>query len=190
MVPKWLVTGRTIMVLKNNETAQAKNCHPVTFQNVAYKLLTGIINSFMVDHCTASNIITPKQVGCKQRSRGCTDQLFINKIILDKTKHHHHNWIWFDNREYLILSHEFLKAFELAHVLINIIHTIKGLRFSKYMGYKITPKFHKTDVIKYLTGVRQEDYLVLILFILNVKPQSFLSNKLPGHTAGPPGKQK
>ena len=52
------------------------------------------------------------------------------------------------------------------------------------MSYQITPKFHKTDAIEYLTYVRQGDYLVLILFILNVDLLSFLSNKLPGLTAG------
>lgn len=52
------------------------------------------------------------------------------------------------------------------------------------MSYQITPKFHKTDAIKYLTCVQQGDYLVLILFILNVDLLSFLSNKLPGLTAG------
>lgn len=57
-------------------------------------------------------------------------------------------------------------------------------RFNEYMSYQITPKFHKTDAIKYLTAVRQRDYLVLILFILNVDPLSFLLDKFPGLTAG------
>ena len=62
------------MVLKNLETTQVKNYHSVASLNLTYKLFTGIINSFMVGHCAASNIITPKQAGCKQGSKGCTDQ--------------------------------------------------------------------------------------------------------------------
>lgn len=61
------------MLPKNNETTEAKNYHSIAFQNVTYKLFTGIISSFMVDHCAASNIITPNQAGCKQGSKGCTD---------------------------------------------------------------------------------------------------------------------
>ena len=46
-----------------------------------------------------------------------------------------------------------------------------------------------TDLIKYLCGILQGDCLSLILFILSVNPLSFLLNKLPGYSAGPPGKR-
>ena len=99
-LPEWLVTGRTILLAKNEEKTQMKNYHPITCQNITYKLFTGILNTFLVDHCTTTNIMTLEQAGGKPGSWGCTDQLLINKI---KVKEHRglttkndlvpHDWI-------------------------------------------------------------------------------------------------
>ena len=191
-LPEWLVTGRTILLPKNNETAQAKNYRPIACQNITYKLFTGIINAFMVDHCTVNNIITPEQAGGKQRSWGCTDQLLINKMILDETNHHRRNLLmmWFDYKKaFDSVPHNWiLKALELAHVPMKIINTIKGLMSTWATKLHLTST--ETDLIKYLTGVLQGDCMALILFILSVNPLSFMLNKLPGYKAGPPGKRK
>ena len=85
-LPERLVTGRTVLLPKSNETTQAKNFPPIAFQNITYKFFTRMINSFIIDHCTANNIIMPEQAGGKQGRRGCTDQLLINKMILDEAK--------------------------------------------------------------------------------------------------------
>ena len=100
-LPEWLVTGRTVLLPKSNETAQAKNYHPTACQNITYKLFTGIINSFIIDHCTTNNIIMSKQAGGKQGSWVCADQLLINKMILDEAKQHRHKLLmmWFDYKK-------------------------------------------------------------------------------------------
>ena len=85
-LPEWLVTGRTVLLPKSNETTQAKNYRPIACQNITYKVFTRMINSFIIDHCTANNIIMPEQARGKQGRWGCTDQLLINKMILDEAK--------------------------------------------------------------------------------------------------------
>ena len=191
-LPEWLVTCRTVLLPKSNETAQAKNYRPTTYQNITYKLFTGMINSFIIDHCTTNNIITPDQAGGKQGSWGCTDQLLINKMILDEAKQHRRNLLmmWFDYKKaFDSVPHDWiLKALELAQVPLKIINTIKSL-----MGTWATKPFLnsiETDIIKYQTGVLQGDCMALILFILSVNPLSFLLSKLPGYKVGPPGKRK
>ena len=42
-LPEWLVKGRTVLLPKSSETAQAKNYHPTACQNITCKLFTGII---------------------------------------------------------------------------------------------------------------------------------------------------
>ena len=191
-LPEWLVTCRTVLLPKSNETAQAKNYRPTTYQNITYKLFTGMINSFIIDHCTTNNIITPDQAGGKQGSWGCTDQLLINKMILDEAKQHRRNLLmmWFDYKKaFDSVPHDWiLKALELAQAPLKIINTIKSL-----MGTWATKPFLnsiETDIIKYQTGVLQGDCMALILFILSVNPLSFLLSKLPGYKVGPPGKRK
>ena len=189
ILPNWLVTGRTILLPKNSETKIAKNYRPIACQNITYKLFTGMLNSFVVEHCVENDIITLEQAGGKPGSWGCTDQLLINIMILDEVREHRRNlcMMWFDYKKaFDSVPHDWiLKALELARVPPLVIQAIKNL-----MGVWATKLYLKdiiTDTIKYLTGFLQGDCLSLVMFILSVNPLSFLLKRLPGYIAGPAG---
>ena len=189
VLPQWLVTGRTILLPKNTETENAKNYRPIACQNITYKIFTGILNSFVVDHCVTNNIITLEQAGGKPGSWGCTDQLLINKMILDEVKVHRRNlyMMWFDYKKaFDSVPHDWIiKALQLAKIPNDIIQMIKSLM--TLWSTKITLIDTTTDPIDYLCGILQGDCLSLILFILSVNPLSFLLKRLPGYSVGPPG---
>ena len=191
ILPQWLVIGRTILLPKNEQTKNAKNYRPIACQNITYKLFTGILNLFMVDHCTTNNIITAEQAGGKPGSWGCTDQLLINKMILDEVKIHRRTlyMMWFDYKKaFDSVPHDWiLKALNLAHIPPKIIETIKNLM--QVWATKLYLNDIETDMIKYLTGFLQGDCLSLIMFILCVNPLSFLLKRLPGYKPGQPGQR-
>ena len=117
-LPEWLMTGRTILLPKNSETKNPKNYRPIACQNIMYKLFTGLLNSFLVDHCVENDISTLEQAGAKPGS-WCTDQLLINKMILDEVKDNRRNlYMWFDYKKaFDSVSHDWiLKALQLACV--------------------------------------------------------------------------
>ena len=137
----------------------------------------------MVNHC--NNCITPytpEQARDKQRSWVCTNQLLINKMILDELKHHCRDLliIWFGYKKtFDSAPHNWiLQALELAHVPSKIKNAINGLMST--LATKLHLNFTDIGVIKYLTGVLQRDYMALAMFILSLSPLSFLLNKLPG----------
>ena len=137
----------------------------------------------MVNHC--NNCITPytpEQARDKQRSWVCTNQLLINKMILDELKHHCRDLliIWFGYKKtFDSAPHNWiLQALELAHVPSKIKNAINGLMST--LATKLHLNFTDIGVIKYLTGVLQRDYMALAMFILTLSPLSFLLNKLPG----------
>ena len=137
----------------------------------------------MVSHC--NNCITPytpEQARDKQRSWVCTNQLLINKMILDELKHHCRDLliIWFGYKKtFDSAPHNWiLQALELAHVPSKIKNAINGLMST--LATKLHLNFTDIGVIKYLTGVLQRDYMALAMFILSLSPLSFLLNKLPG----------
>ena len=137
----------------------------------------------MVNHC--NNCITPytpEQARDKQRSWVCTNQLLINKMILDELKHHRRDLliIWFGYKKtFDSAPHNWiLQALELAHVPSKIKNAINGLMST--LATKLHLNFTDIGVIKYLTGVLQRDYMALAMFILSLSPLSFLLNKLPG----------
>ena len=156
-----------------------------------YKIFTGILNSFIVDHCVDNEIITIEQAGGKPGSWGCLDQLSINKSILDEVQKHRRNlfMMWFDYKKaFDSVPHDWiLKALQLARVPQKIINTIENLM--KVWATKLHLSDMITETIKYITGVLQGDCLALILFILCLNPLSFLLNKLPGYKPGPPGRR-
>ena len=137
----------------------------------------------MVNHC--NNCITPytpEQARDKQRSWVCTNQLLINKMILDELKHHCRDLliIWFGYKKtFDSAPHNWiLQALELAHLPSKIKNAINGLMST--LATKLHLNFTDIGVIKYLTGVLQRDYMALAMFILSLSPLSFLLNKLPG----------
>ena len=137
----------------------------------------------MVNHC--NNCITPytpEQARDKQRGWVCTNQLLINKMILDELKRHCRDLliIWFGYKKtFDSAPHNWiLQALELAHVPSKIKNAINGLMST--LATKLHLNFTDIGVIKYLTGVLQRDYMALAMFILSLSPLSFLLNKLPG----------
>ena len=193
-IPAWLVTSMTVLLPKNTDTHQAKNYRPIACLNTTYKLFTGILNTFIEDHCTYNNIITLEQAGGKKGSWGCIDQLLINKMIMDEVRVHRRNLfvMYFDYRKaFDSISHTWLfEALKLAKVPEQITNVIKSLtiKWSTKVGLQTKETSSITDIIRYLTGLLQGDCLSLLLFILCINPLShLLNNECEGYLVGPSG---
>ena len=66
-----------------------------------YKINTSCLNTFLNDHLMNNNIITPEQAGGKQGVWGKTEQLLINKTIVNDAKQKRRNLItvWLDYKK-------------------------------------------------------------------------------------------
>ena len=104
---EWLITTKTILIAKNTETKNEQNYCPIALQNSMYKIYTGILAEFIMDHCKSNDIITEEQAAGKRGSWGCTDQLLVNKMIYEEATRNRHNLItvWLDYRKRLTVSH-------------------------------------------------------------------------------------
>ena len=193
-IPDWLAISMTNILPKNADTHLAKNYRPIACQNITYKLYTGILNEFLYDHCATNNIITLEQAGGKKGLWGCTDQLLINKMILDEVRSNRRNlfMMWFDYKKaFDSIPHRYLfEALKLAKVPIMLQNAIFSLteKWATNIYLRTNEKVSVTDTIRYLTGVLQGDCLSLLLFILCLNPLSFLLDKTcNGYLAGTTG---
>ena len=96
--------------------------------------------------------------------------------------------MWFDyQKAFDSIPHQWLfEALKLAKVPVKLTSTIE--RWATKLSIQTNESFSVTDIIKYRTGILQEDCLSLILFVLCVNPLSHLLNKLcDGYRIGTPG---
>ena len=100
-MPLWLSTTRTALLPKNSETNRPENYRPIALQNSMYKIYASILNYFLEDHCRVNNILSIEQAAAKKGSWGCTDQLLINKAIMEEVKSKRRNLVcvWLDYKK-------------------------------------------------------------------------------------------
>ena len=182
-LPSWIIKLKTILLAKNNETRNPKNYRPIACLNITYKLFTGILNQFLEDHCITNDIIAIEQAGGEKGSWGCTDQLLINKMVMEEIKKNRRNafLMWFDYKKaFDSVPHSWIiKALELAKVPKQIIDNIKILmqHWSTEVILQTENGTLMTELISYLTGCLQGDSLSLLIFEICTNPLSFLLRK-------------
>ena len=151
-----------------------------------YKIYTGILAEFIMDHCKMNDVITEEQAAGKRGSWGCTDQLLANKMIYNETKQKRLNLltVWLDYKKaFDNIPHSWvIKSLELAKVPKLIIEAIKSLmdkRRTKMHLHGETSSI-ETRMIDYYRGILQGDLLSLILFVIAVNLLSHLLSKEEG----------
>ena len=186
-LPIWLTTASTVLLPKNNDTHVAKNYRPIALLNIMYKLYTSCINSFLSDHLLRNNIITPEQAGGKQGVWGTTEQLLINKSILNDARKHRQNLItvWLDYRKAFDSFPDtwLIQALKLVKVTQKVVNAMETLTNPWYTILTISNRDEsmKTEIIKFLKGIFQGDSLSVLLFIISLNPLSFVLKKTKGY---------
>ena len=64
----------------------ASNYRPITCLPLIWKLLTGIIADGMYSFLESRDLLPDEQKGCRKKSRGTHDQLFIDKMLMKEVK--------------------------------------------------------------------------------------------------------
>ena len=147
-------------------------------------------NSFLSDHLLRNNIITPEQAGGKQGEWGTTEQLLINKSILNGARKHRRNLItvWLDYKKaFDSVPHSWLiQALKLAKVPQKVVNAIETLTNRRHTILTINNRDESmtTEIIKFLKGIFQGDSLSVLLFIISLNPLSFMLKKTKGYFIG------
>ena len=106
-MPSWLVKGRTILIPKNDNPG-ASEYRPITCLNVMYKAITGTIKELLPSH-----LLQVDQRGGRVGTKGCIDNLLIDKTVAEDAKINHKNlsMVWIDiKKAFDSVSHECYKC--------------------------------------------------------------------------------
>ena len=155
-----------------------------------YKIYTSCLSTFINNYLMSNNIITPEQAGGKQGVWGTTEQLLINKTIVNDAKQKRRNLItvWLDYKKaFDSIPHNWLiKALHLAKLPIQLINAIETLTQCWYTRVTLNSESETltTDVIKFLKGIFQGDSISVSLFVICLNPLSFLLKRVKRNALG------
>ena len=129
-VPNWMTKGRTVLIMKDKDEGNvASNYRPLM-----WKLLTGIIAEEMYNFLEREELLPEEQKGCRKKSRGTNDQLFIDKMVMEEVMQRKRNvaMAWVDYKKaYDMVPHSWIKeclnmfgiADNIKELLINSMDT-------------------------------------------------------------------
>ena len=171
--PHWLPSARTVMIPKCKDP-RANDHRPITCLNTSYKLITAVINHNLRKIEASQNMLQLDQRGGKPGSMGCTDNLLVDRMVLEDAQFSLRNLTctWVNLRKtFDSVSHPWLfRCLESYGVPVVIIDFIKNIVKAWEISIEINTKNgkEKTEIIKVNRGILQGDSFCVTFFIMSV----------------------
>ena len=101
-MPSWLTKGRTALLQKDKSKGNiASNYRPITSLPLMQKLLSAVIADQIYGHLDQQKLLPEEQKGCRKRSRGTNDLLYIDWTVIRGVKSRKKNlaMAWIDYKK-------------------------------------------------------------------------------------------
>ena len=190
-VPEWMTEGRTFLLIKDPKkgTSNPGNFRPITCLPNLWKLYTGILSEDIYQHLDVNKLFPEEQKGCRKKSRGCKEQLAIDKLILrhcKRTKSSLYMAFIDYQKAYDSIPHSWiLKSMEMCKINPQIIRLFES-SFQQCV-VNIVQSGSALGKIHIKRGLFQGDAVSPIHFIVGLIPLSLLlTNQGRGYTISNP----
>ena len=157
-----MTKGRTVLIQKDKSKGTfASNYRPITCLPLCWKILTALLTDEIYAFLENNQFLPEEQKGCRRKSRGTGDQLYIDKMILKEVKTRKKNLAmgWID----------YQKAFDmLPHSwIIDCLYSL-GLnkKLITFLQLKLTCNNENLGEVEIKRGIFQEDSLSPLLFVI------------------------
>ena len=181
-IPLWMTEGRTHLLMKDpSKGTTPGNYRPITCLPAMWKLLTGVIADEVYWHLNQQSLLPSEQKGCKKFSRGCKEQLLLDKLILKNCKRRktalHMAYIDY-KKAYDKIPHSWiLESMQMCGVAPNIISFFQASLSQSTVRLQLGQSFLGNIQIK--RGIFQGDSVSPLQFVIGLIPLSFLLRKQP-----------
>ena len=180
LIPEWMTTGKTYLIMKDPAKGPTPgNYRPITCLPAMWKLFTGLLSDSIYHHLESQNLLPAEQKGCKKNSRGCKEQLMIDKLILKNCKRRKRNLFmtFIDYKKaYDKVPHSWILS---CMTMCGISPTIVNLFDASFKQSFINLMSGKDFLgrIRIRRGIFQGDSVSPLHFIISLIPLSFLLNR-------------
>ena len=180
-VPDWMTVGRTFLLIKDHSKGPLPgNFRPITCLPAMWKLFTGLLADSIYRHLDRNNLLPDEQKGCKKKSRGCKEQLLIDKLILKNCKRRKRNlaMTFIDYKKaYDSVPHSWILS---CMTMCGVSPTIVNLFDASFRQCHVDLTLGNNCIgnIKINRGLFQGDSVSPIHFIISLIPLSILLNNL------------
>lgn len=182
-VPQWFTFGITTLIPKKGDLSKPGNYRPITCLPTISKIFTAIINTCMWHHINENSILGTEQTGCTPGRGGCSDQLLIDRMVLEDACSRQRNLstCWVDFRKaYDSVAHswlvEMLQQYRFAANITSCIRSMMAMWRTQLLVPGPTPR-DVTKPIQIRKGIFQGDSLSPLLFCLALNPISAALNR-------------
>ena len=193
IMPKWIASGRTVLIPKTKNLTSAREYRPITCLNTLYRLFTGVLARYLKNHADKNNIWDQNQLGAHEGVLGTVDQLLVDNCIMDEVRTHHRDLAvaYYDyQKAYDMVRHDWiLRVFEWMKVPLKVILVIKGVmkRWKTQLEVGTTREKVKSSWINIQKGFLQGDSFSPVGFCLAEVPVAMLIRETEGYKMGRPG---
>ena len=179
-VPPWMTQGRTHLLIKDPAKGPLPgNFRPITCLPAMWKLFTGIMSDSIYSHLKDQHLFPTEQKGCKKNSRGCKEQLLIDKMILKNCKRRHTNlsMAYIDYKKaYDKIPHSWiLESMTMCGVAPEIVALFKTSLAQSVVQLRLGTETLGT--IHNKRGIFQGDSVSPLQFVIGLIPLSLLLRK-------------
>ena len=192
-IPTWMTKGRTILIQKDKAKGNtSSNYRPITCLPIVWKILTGILAEEVYWFLNDNMLLPDEQKGCRKKTRGTSDLLYIDKMVLKEARARKKNlaMTWIDYRKaYDMMPHSWiLECLQELGVNDKIRRLLE--ESMKSWRVELTCAGQLLGEVKVKRGIFQGDSLSPLLFVCAMIPLTHILRKTkPGYEFSGSGKK-
>uniref|UniRef100_A0A915M777 Reverse transcriptase domain-containing protein n=1 Tax=Meloidogyne javanica TaxID=6303 RepID=A0A915M777_MELJA len=191
--PNWLTEGRVVLLPKGDDPSNPANYRPIACLNTMYKLLTGVMTTWIGEHLTAHGILPYEQRALVKDTWGCTHATILDRTITSHAKATNTPLaaVWIDfAKAFDSVSQLWIRyALRAINIQPNIRHAIGELMRGWSVRYELMKngKIIQSNKLRVRNGVLQGDSMSPLLYCLAIAPISHNLKTLPKYKVSVPG---
>ena len=166
-ISEWMITGKTSLIQKDLIKGPAPtNYRPITCLPMMWKILTAQIKIYY--SLISRGINSNEEKGCRMRTRGTKELLYIDKHILNESKTRQKNvdmaWIDYQKAYDMVPQNWILNWVKMYKIPDQIVQFIE--KTMQTWTVELTAVEQSLVDVKIQRGIFQGDALSLLLFII------------------------